>query len=108
MRPLVLIAIDEVQRYFEHPMHGETIADLLTELVKVGPAAGYMLVLATQKPDAMTIPPKLRDNSGTRFALKVMNYQSSDAVLGAGAYSDGVGRIQAAASSQGGWDSARC
>jgi len=52
--PLVLIAIDEVQRYLEHPMHGESIADLLTELVKVGSAAGYMLVLATQKPDAKT------------------------------------------------------
>ena len=46
--PLTVVAIDEIQRYLEHPKHGEKILDLLTDLVKVGPAAGIILVLATQ------------------------------------------------------------
>ena len=46
--PLTVVAIDEIQRYLEHPKHGEKILDLLTDLVKVGPAAGIILVPATQ------------------------------------------------------------
>ncbi|MGL5823737.1 MAG: hypothetical protein ACRCYU_02695 [Nocardioides sp.] len=85
----VLVVIDEFQRYVAHPVHGEEIVDLLTELSKVGPAAGIMGVLATQKPDKESIPARLRDVIGTRFCLKVMNWQSSDAALGAGAYGAG-------------------
>ncbi|MGH3658611.1 MAG: cell division protein FtsK, partial [Micromonosporaceae bacterium] len=82
----VVVAVDEFQRYSAHPTHGDEIVDLLTELAKVGPAAGIMGVLATQKPDPDSVPTRLRDVIGTRYALKVMNYHSSDAVLGAGAY----------------------
>jgi DNA segregation ATPase FtsK/SpoIIIE, S-DNA-T family len=84
--PLVLVCIDEVQRYLEHPELGRTICDLLIELVKVGPAAGIMLVLATQRPDSKTLPEGLRGQVGIRFAMKVMNWQSSDTILGAGSY----------------------
>lgn len=84
--PLVLVCIDEVQRYLQHAEHGKTILALLVELAKVGPAAGIMLVLATQRPSSDVIPADLRDNVGTRFALKVMTWQSSDTVLGAGSY----------------------
>jgi S-DNA-T family DNA segregation ATPase FtsK/SpoIIIE len=87
--PLTIIAIDEVHRYLEHPEHGGTILALLTELAKVGPASGYMLVLATQRPDAKVIPAGLRDQIGTRFALKVMTWQSSEVILGAGTYGAG-------------------
>ena len=45
-----------------------------------------MLVLATQRPDAKTLPEALRGQVGIRFAMKVMNWQSSDTILGAGAY----------------------
>jgi hypothetical protein len=58
--PLVLVCVDEVQRYLEHPELGQTITELLTELVKVGPAVGIMLDLATQRPDAKTLPEGLR------------------------------------------------
>ena len=85
--PLVLLCIDEVQRYLEHD-RGPEILELLVELVKVGPAAGIMLVLATQRPDAKTLPESLRGQIGTRFALKVMNWQASDTILGAGSYPD--------------------
>lgn len=88
--PLELVAIDEIQRYLEHEQYGKLIADLLTDLVKVGPAAGIMLVLATQKPDSKAIPSKLRDSVGSRFALKTMTWQASEAILGTGTSKAGI------------------
>jgi len=88
--PLELVAIDEVHRYLEHDQHGKLIADLLTDLVKVGPAAGIMLVLATQKPDSKAIPSKLRDAIGSRFGLKTMTWQASEAILGTGTSKAGI------------------
>jgi S-DNA-T family DNA segregation ATPase FtsK/SpoIIIE len=85
----VVIGVDECQRYFEDPTYGDEIVSLLTELAKVGPAVGIIVVLATQKPDAGSVPTRLRDVIGTRFALKTMTYQSSEAVLGAGSYGAG-------------------
>jgi S-DNA-T family DNA segregation ATPase FtsK/SpoIIIE len=84
--PLVLLCIDEVQRYLEDAVHGSTILSLLVELAKVAPAAGIMLVLATQRPDSKTLPEALRGQLGTRFALRVMNWQGSETILGAGTY----------------------
>jgi S-DNA-T family DNA segregation ATPase FtsK/SpoIIIE len=85
----ILVSIDEFQRYSGHPVHGKEIVELLTELCKVGPAVGIMILLATQKPDGKAVPTDLRDNMGTRFALKTMTWQSSEAVLGAGSYPAG-------------------
>jgi S-DNA-T family DNA segregation ATPase FtsK/SpoIIIE len=94
----IVIGIDECQRYFEDPTYGDEIVSLLTELAKVGPAVGIIVVPATQKPDAHSVPTRLRDVIGTRFALKTMTYQSSEAVLGAGSYSAGydASRVQRA------------
>lgn len=88
--PLTVVAIDEVQRYLEHPEHGATILELLVDLVKVGPAAGIMLILATQKPDAKVVPDSLRGQVGCRFAMRVMTYQASETILGAGTYAAGM------------------
>ncbi|GGL05332.1 cell division protein FtsK [Mangrovihabitans endophyticus] len=85
----VLVSIDEFQRYSGHSQHGDEIVTLLTELCKVGPSVGIMISLATQKPDGKAVPTDLRDNIGTRFALKTMTWQSSEAVLGAGSYTAG-------------------
>ena len=88
--PLTLILVDEVHRYLEHPEHGKTIHALLTEIAKAGPAAGYILVLATQRPDTKTMPEDLRGQIGTRFALRTMNWQASETILGAGTYTAGL------------------
>jgi S-DNA-T family DNA segregation ATPase FtsK/SpoIIIE len=61
---------------------GEVIAHKLTDIVKIGPAAGIILVLLTQKPGDTSIPADLRDQMGTRFANKVMTYQTSNQILG--------------------------
>jgi DNA segregation ATPase FtsK/SpoIIIE, S-DNA-T family len=92
--PLTVIAIDEVHRYLEHEQFGGDILKYLTELAKVGPSAGYMLVLATQKPDAKVMEDSLRGQMGTRSALKVMTWQASDTILGAGSYSAGLDASQ--------------
>src|SRR5262249_25812537 len=61
---------------------GEYIGELLTWLAKKGPAAGIVLVLATQRPDSRTIPSGLRAVMGSRFALRVMDWRDSNIVLG--------------------------
>ena len=85
----ILVSIYEFQRYSGHAVYGDEIVSLLTELCKVGPSIGIMISLATQKPDGKAVPTDLRDNIGTRFALKTMTWQSSEAVLGAGSYTAG-------------------
>lgn len=58
--PVTVVIIDEVQVFLENTTReqvggrkitlGEYIADLLTYLVRKGPAAGIVIVLATQRP----------------------------------------------------------
>ncbi len=99
--PLTVIAVDEIQNYLEDetPLdldqpkgkkRGQRVLELLTFIAKTGPAAGFVLILATQKPDSQVIPDKLRGQLGTRFALKVMTYQASETILGAGTYKAGM------------------
>ncbi|UMP04384.1 FtsK/SpoIIIE domain-containing protein [Amycolatopsis sp. EV170708-02-1] len=90
--PITAIIIDEVQLPLEDRTPvvvqgkkvpaGEYIGELLTWLAKKGPAAGIVLVLATQRPDSKTIPSGLRAVLGSRFALRVMDWRDSNIVLG--------------------------
>jgi S-DNA-T family DNA segregation ATPase FtsK/SpoIIIE len=90
--PITAIFIDEVQVPLEDrtPVDvqgkkltaGEYVGELLTWLAKKGPAAGIVLVLATQRPDSKTIPSGLRAVLGSRFALRVMDWRDSNIVLG--------------------------
>lgn len=90
--PVTAIVVDEVQVPLEDrtPVTvegkrlpaGEYVGELLTWLAKKGPAAGIVLVLATQRPDSQTIPSGLRAVLGSRFALRVMDWRDSNIVLG--------------------------
>jgi len=90
--PITAIFIDEVQVPLENrsPVEvegkkltaGEYVGELLTWLARKGPAAGILLVLATQRPDSKTIPSNLRAVLGSRFALRVMDWRDSNIVLG--------------------------
>ncbi|MGH8879048.1 MAG: cell division protein FtsK, partial [Stackebrandtia sp.] len=90
--PITGIVIDEVQVPLEErtPVDvqgkkipaGQYIGELLTWLAKKGPAAGIVLVLATQRPDTKTIPSQLRAVLGSRFALRVMDWRDSNIILG--------------------------
>lgn len=90
--PITALFIDEVQVPLEDltPVEvqgkkltaGDYIGQLLTWLAKKAPAAGVVLVLATQRPDSKTIPSGLRAVVGSRFALRVMDWRDSNIVLG--------------------------
>jgi S-DNA-T family DNA segregation ATPase FtsK/SpoIIIE len=90
--PITAVIIDEVHVFLENPTReqiggkkttlGDYIAELLTYLVRKGPAAGIIVILATQRPDSNTIPSRLRAVLGSRFALRVMDWRDSNIVLG--------------------------
>ncbi|HEX4701057.1 MAG TPA: cell division protein FtsK, partial [Pseudonocardiaceae bacterium] len=90
--PITPVILDEVQVFLENPTRqlvggtkttlGAHIADLLTYLAKKGPAAGIVVILATQRPDSTTIPSRLRAVLGSRFALRVMDWRDSNIILG--------------------------
>jgi S-DNA-T family DNA segregation ATPase FtsK/SpoIIIE len=105
---LIVVAIDEVQRLLEcdkpaweedepsgrgRPKKPPTIADLakvyLTDLAKVGSSAGIMLDVATQDPNSEVLPTGIRRQLGKRFALKVLDYQASNCILGTGCSAKG-------------------
>ncbi|MEV6864067.1 hypothetical protein AB0M44_24050 [Streptosporangium subroseum] len=95
--PVRLVIIDECQEYFDtgDKELNKEIAGLLVYLVKVAPAAGIVVLDATQKPggvgagDVATSFTSFRDNHQVRIALRTGSYTVSDMVLGSGAYSEG-------------------
>ncbi|MFI8425092.1 cell division protein FtsK [Streptomyces sp. NPDC085479] len=86
----IVIGVDECQVLFEHPEHGKEFEEICTDLVKRGPATGIVLLLATQRPDAKSLPTGISANAGARWCLKVMGQTENDMVLGTSAYKRGV------------------
>lgn len=93
--PVRLVVIDEFQEYFDLGDASKEIASLLVFLVKVAPAAGVIVLGATQKPSGIGTGAvaqqftAFRDNFAVRFSLRTGSWQVSDLVLGSGAYSEG-------------------
>jgi S-DNA-T family DNA segregation ATPase FtsK/SpoIIIE len=86
----IVIGVDECQVWFEHPKHGGEFEEIATDIVKRGPALGMVLVLATQRPDAKSIPTGISANAIMRFCLKVNGHTENDMVLGTSAHKNGV------------------
>lgn len=86
----VFWAFDETQVMFEHPTYGAEIAEIVTDLVKRGPAVGIMVWCATQRPDAKSIPTGISANAVLRLCLKVMGQVENDMVLGTSMYKSGI------------------
>lgn len=86
----IVIGVDECQVWFEHPTHGSEFEEICTDLVKRGPAVGICLILATQRPDAKSIPSGISANAVVRFCLKVMGHTENDMVLGSGTHKAGI------------------
>ncbi|MBW1597923.1 cell division protein FtsK [Streptomyces sp. JJ38] len=86
----IVVAVDECQKWFEHPTHGKELEAICTDLVKRGPALGIVLLLATQRPDDDSLPKGISANASARWCLKVMSHTENDMVLGTGAYKRGV------------------
>ncbi|MEV5007158.1 cell division protein FtsK [Streptomyces sp. NPDC055692] len=86
----IVIGVDECQVLFEHSEYGKEFEEIATDLVKRGPATGIVLLLATQRPDAKSLPTGISANAGARWCLKVMGQTENDMVLGTSAYKRGV------------------
>ena len=86
----IAVAIDECQVAFEHPAYGAEMEAICTDLVKRGPALGIFLILATQRPDAKSIPTGISANAVLRFCLKVQGQTENDMVLGTSQYKAGI------------------
>ncbi|MFJ4677132.1 cell division protein FtsK [Kitasatospora sp. NPDC088783] len=86
----IVVGVDECQVWFEHPKHGVEFEEICTDLVKRGPATGIVLLLATQRPDAKSLPTGISANAILRLCLKVMGQVENDMVLGTSSYKRGV------------------
>lgn len=86
----IVVGVDECQVWFEHPRYGAELEEICTDLVKRGPAVGIVVVLATQRPDAKSLPTGISANASIRFCLKVMGQIENDMVLGTSRYKQGV------------------
>ncbi|WP_405422937.1 cell division protein FtsK [Streptomyces erythrochromogenes] len=86
----IVVGVDECQVLFEHAEHGKEFEEIATDLVKRGPATGIVLLLATQRPDAKSLPTGISANASARWCLKVMGQTENDMVLGTSSYKRGV------------------
>lgn len=82
----VVVVIDECQVAFDDDP--EMVA-LITDLGKRGPAAGVILLLATQRVDAKSLPTGISSNAVLRFCLKVAGQIENDMVMGTSMYKAG-------------------
>lgn len=80
--------IDEIQELFESEYAAEA-EKLLLALLKRGPAMGIFVVMATQRPDAKSLPKAISANAGIRFCLRIVDDASNNMILGAGMYAAG-------------------
>ncbi|MFF4752275.1 FtsK/SpoIIIE domain-containing protein [Streptomyces sp. NPDC002514] len=90
--PVVFVTIDELQEYFT-AMDREDRDQVIDDLCRVarrGPAAGFISNFASQRPDAESVPPKLREIITIRYSTQVVDRTSSDMVLGKGKAAQGA------------------
>jgi len=88
LRPIVCV-VDECQNVFMHPQHGSQAAEDAAYVIRLGRAYGIVLVLATQRPDAASLPTSVSGNVSARFCLKVPGQLENDIVLGTSSYKNG-------------------
>ncbi len=84
--PPVLILIDELQEFLSSLDKDDKDAavEMLCRLARRAPAAGFVLCAASQRPDADSVPTKLREIIDYRFSVQCKDATSSDMVLGKG------------------------
>lgn len=86
-----LVAVfDECQDLFAHAEFGKEAGELAEKIIKLARALGIILILATQRPDARSLPTGVSANVGTRYCLRVMGQLENDMVLGTSSYRNGL------------------
>ncbi|WP_128817429.1 cell division protein FtsK [Streptomyces sp. S063] len=90
--PVIFVTIDELQEYFT-AMEKEDREQVINDLCRIarrGPAAGFVCNFASQRPDAESVPTKLREIITLRYSTQVVDKASSDMVLGKGKAAQGA------------------
>ncbi|WP_327707543.1 cell division protein FtsK (plasmid) [Streptomyces decoyicus] len=90
--PVIFVTIDELQEYFtamEKDDREQVINDLC-RIARRGPAAGFISNFASQRPDADSVPTKLREIITLRYSTQVVDRTSSDMILGKGKAAQGA------------------
>ncbi|MFE5218393.1 MULTISPECIES: FtsK/SpoIIIE domain-containing protein [unclassified Streptomyces] len=90
--PVIFVTIDELQEYFtamEKDDRDQVINDLC-RIARRGPAAGFISNFASQRPDAESVPTKLREIITLRYSTQVVDQTSSDMILGKGKAAQGA------------------
>ena len=87
---LEVVIIDECQELFSHKDYRDEAERLVEGIVKRGPALGMIILLATQRPDAKSLPRSISDNIVVRFALRMMTDVANDMILGTSSYKRGI------------------
>jgi S-DNA-T family DNA segregation ATPase FtsK/SpoIIIE len=82
--------IDECQNLFAHPKYGKQAAEDAIFIIKIGPAFGVFMILATQRPDKDSLPTGVSGNVSMRFCLFVAGQVENDMILGTSAYKNGA------------------
>ncbi|WP_152363819.1 FtsK/SpoIIIE domain-containing protein [Microlunatus speluncae] len=88
LQPIVC-GIDECHGLFTSK-HATEAEALCQKILKLGPAMGIMLLLATQRPDKESIPTSLSALVGVRCAMRVKGHQENDMILGTSAHQNGL------------------
>jgi DNA segregation ATPase FtsK/SpoIIIE, S-DNA-T family len=88
LRPIVAV-FDEIQNLLMHPQLGAKAADDASYVIRIGRAYGIVLVMATQRPNATSLPTSISGNMSARFCLKVPGQLENDIVLGTSSYKNG-------------------
>jgi S-DNA-T family DNA segregation ATPase FtsK/SpoIIIE len=79
-----LTVVDETRYYVTSPW-GEEIVEAAVDIASRGPAAGILLVLASQRMTTDAIPGPLKGVCSLRWAMRCPDTTASNAVLGQGA-----------------------
>ncbi|WP_435601271.1 FtsK/SpoIIIE domain-containing protein [Streptomyces sp. C10-9-1] len=90
--PIIFVTIDELQEYFTamEKDDREEVINNLCRIARRGPAAGFVSNYASQRPDAESVPTKLREIITIRYSTQVVDRASSDMVLGKGKAAQGA------------------
>ncbi|MFF3338002.1 FtsK/SpoIIIE domain-containing protein [Streptomyces flavidovirens] len=90
--PIIFVTIDELQEYFSamEKDDREEVINNLCRIARRGPAAGFISNFASQRPDADSVPTKLREIITLRYSTQVVDRASSDMVLGKGKAAQGA------------------
>ena len=90
--PFILFTVDELQEAFlaVDDQEREDIINDMARIARRGPAAGFVSNYASQRPDAKSVPTKLREIITIRYSTQVVDQTSSDMVLGKGKAAQGA------------------